>query len=65
MRACRSHLEWLDLWDVHTPFASGLQSVRDRVCCVSMYLAWSQDSVESRLGLWDGLQGRDGQARAR
>ena len=39
MRACRSHSEWLDLWDVHTPFASGLQSVRDRVCCVSMYLA--------------------------
>ena len=31
MRACRSHSEWLDLWDVHTPFASGLQSVRDRV----------------------------------
>jgi len=38
VRACRSHSEWLDLWDVHTPFASGLQSVRDRVCCVSMYL---------------------------
>ena len=31
MRACRSHSEWLDLWDVHTPFASGLQSVRDLV----------------------------------
>ena len=28
---CRSHSEWLDLWDVHTPFASGLQSVRDLV----------------------------------
>jgi len=31
VRACRSHSEWLDLWDVHTPFASGLQSVRDLV----------------------------------
>ena len=50
MRACRSHSEWLDLWDVHTPFASGLQSVRDLVLRKYVPGSWEKGGNVASVG---------------